>query len=126
MFTKTLYLRIILLSFTLLLLSAIAYPYVLREGDKTYIVDQTGERWDVTQAKSIGFKPERFQYGIGRNAFMPLDDSYLSDDADISDRNTRIIGVEDGSQAQAYSVRKLMRHEIANSKIGSKPIAVGY
>ncbi len=126
MFTKTLYLRIILLFFTLLLLSAIAYPYVLREGDKTYIVDQTGERWDVTQAKSIGFKPERFQYGIGRNAFMPLDDSYLSDDADISDRNTRIIGVEDGSQAQAYSVRKLMRHEIANSKIGSKPIAVGY
>jgi hypothetical protein len=126
MFTKALYLRIILLSFTLLLLSAIAYPYVLRESDKTYIVDQTGERWDVTQAKSIGFKPERFQYGIGRNAFMPLDDSYLSDDADISDRNTRIIGVEDGSQAQAYSVRKLMRHEIANSKIGSKPIAVGY
>ena len=126
MFTKALYLRIILLSFTLLLLSAIAYPYVLRESDKTYIVDQTGERWDVTQAMSIGFKPERFQYGIVRNAFMPLDDSYLSDDADISDRNTRIIGVEDGSQAQAYSVRKLMRHEIANSKIGSKPIAVGY
>jgi hypothetical protein len=75
---------------------------------------------------SIGFKPERFQFGIGRNAFTPLDDSYLSDDADISDRNTRIIGVEDGSQAQAYSVPKLRHHEIANSKIGSKPIAVGY
>ncbi len=126
MFRKTLYLRIILLFFALFMVSTIAYPFVSRESDKTYIVDQIGERWDVTQAISLGFKPERFQYGIGRNAFIPLDDSYLREDADISDRNTRIIGVEDGSQAQAYSVPKLRRHEIANSKIGSKPIAVGY
>ncbi|MBW2194925.1 MAG: hypothetical protein JRF37_04945, partial [Deltaproteobacteria bacterium] len=60
--------------------SGTAFSSVLREADKIYIVDQTGERWDVTQAKSIGFDPHRFQYGIGREAFTPLDESYLSDD----------------------------------------------
>ena len=59
--------------------SVSAAALVIHEGEKTYIEDQTGERWDVTQAKSIGFKPEGFQYGIGKTAFTPLDDSYLSD-----------------------------------------------
>ena len=54
-----------------------AHSFVLREKGETYIVDRTGERWNVTQAKSLGFRPERFQYGIGRNAFIPLDDSLL-------------------------------------------------
>jgi len=49
--------------------SGTAFSYVLQGADKIYIVDQTGERWDVTQAKSIGFDPQRFQYGIGREAF---------------------------------------------------------
>ena len=103
-----------------------ALSFVTQEGDKTYIVDQTGERWDVTQAKSIGFRPERFQYGIGRNAFTPLDDSYLSDDTNSVSRNLRVIGVADGPHAQAYSVSKLWRHETANTLIGGKPITVGY
>jgi hypothetical protein len=103
-----------------------ALSFVTQEGDKTYIVDQTGERWDVTQAKLIGFRPERFQYGIGRNAFTPLDDSYLSDDPNSVSRSLRVIGVDDGSHAQAYSVSKLSRHETANTMIGGKPITVGY
>jgi hypothetical protein len=103
-----------------------ALSFVLKKGDKTYIVDQRGERWDVTQAKSIGFRPERFQYGIGRNAFTPLDDSYLSDDTSHVPKDLRIIGVTEGAFEQAYSIRKLSRHEIANTKIGSQKIAVGY
>jgi hypothetical protein len=31
-----------------------AAPRVIREGGKTYIVDNTRERWEVTQAESIG------------------------------------------------------------------------
>ena len=27
---------------------------VIREGDRTYLIDRTGERWDITQAVSIG------------------------------------------------------------------------
>ncbi|MBW2266586.1 MAG: DUF3179 domain-containing protein [Deltaproteobacteria bacterium] len=106
--------------------SGTAFSSVLREADKIYIVDQTGERWDVTQAKSIGFDPHRFQYGIGREAFTPLDESYLSDDTFFVSRSLRVIGVTGGTEAHAYSVPKLRRHEIANTTIDSKPIAVGY
>lgn len=35
---------------------------VKREKDKTFIIDQRGEKWDVTQAASIGFDPHRFQF----------------------------------------------------------------
>ena len=31
---------------------------VLKEAEKIYIVDKTGERWDVTQAVSLGFNPD--------------------------------------------------------------------
>ena len=43
----------------------------------TYIQDTTGEKWDVSQAESMGFKPGGFQYGIGRYAFTTLDVSNL-------------------------------------------------
>ena len=100
--------------------------YVLRKDEKIYIEDQTGERWDVTQANSLGFKPEWFQYGIGKNAFTPLDDSHLKNDNSSGLRNVRVIGIAEGSEAQAYSVPKLRNHEIANTRIGEKQIAVGY
>lgn len=101
-------------------------PPVVREGGKIYIVDKTGYRWDVTQAESIGFKPEKFQYGIGKDAILPLDASGLGDDKKDVPDDLRVIGVEEGASAQAYSVQKLRSHEVANSAIGSKPIAVGY
>ena len=59
--------------------SGFTFSKAIQENGKSYIVDLHGERWDVTQAKSIGFDPERFRHGIGRNAFTPLDDSHLKD-----------------------------------------------
>jgi hypothetical protein len=98
----------------------------VKEGGKTYIVDRSGERWNITQAISIGFKPERFQFGLGRNAFFSLSDMYLSEGSeDVSD-HLRVLAVEDRNDARAYSIPKLSGHEIANSSIGGKPIAVGY
>jgi len=99
---------------------------VFQEGSKTYIEDQIGERWDVTQAMSIGFKPEGFQYGIGKNAFTPLDDSQQSSDTASFSGNPRIIGIADGHEARAYSIPKLRYHEIANTRLGTKPIVAGY
>lgn len=100
--------------------------HVVTEGDKTFIVDKTGYRWDVTQARSIGFNPDKFQYGIGKDAIQPLDDSGLiKADKDVPG-SIRIIGVEEGTSAQAYSVQKLQSHEVVNSTLGSQPIAVGY
>jgi hypothetical protein len=103
-----------------------AFSQVVREGAATYIVDRTGDKWDITQAVTLGFKPERFQYGMGKNAFTPLDDSYLSDSTDSISENLRVIGIEDGTTSKAYSVPRLSHHEISNSTLGDKPVAVGY
>ena len=126
MLKKTFSFFILFLCLAYFITSGTAFSSVLREADKIYIVDRTGERWDVTQAKSIGFDPHRFQYGIGREAFTPLDESYLSDDTFFVSSGLRVIGVTAGTEAHAYSVPKLRRHEIANTTIDSKPIAVGY
>lgn len=99
---------------------------VIREADKVFIVDRTGERWDVTQAASIGFAPEGFQFGIGRHAIRPLDDTGLADDELGVHPAARVIGVENGDDAHAYVVRKLTRHEIANTQLGEDPIAAAY
>jgi hypothetical protein len=103
-----------------------AFSRIIQDGDTTYIVDLHGERWDVTQAQSIGFVPERFQHGIGRDAFKPLDDSSFSDNTPNVSHSLRVIGISDDDEANAYSVRKLWRHEVANSRIGDKPIAAAY
>lgn len=113
---------------TILLGGFISFTHglVKESGDRVAIVDRWGEHWDVTQAKSIGFKPEGFQYGIGRNAIKPLNDDHLTDKQEGMTERLRVIGVKEGDHAQAYSVPRLVHHEIANTTIGSKPIAVGY
>ncbi len=98
----------------------------VQQDGKVYITDQTGEKWDITQAVGLGFEARRFQYGIGRWAFTTLDDSDLSEDTTGASGRTRIIGVKGNAENQAYSVRKLSRHELANTNIDGKPIAVGY
>ena len=103
-----------------------AFSHVMKEGGKTYIVDRTRNRWDVTQAESLGFEPDRFQYGLGKNAFTPLDDRHLADQGEDVPGDLRVIGVAEGNDARAYSVPKLRYHEISNSTLGEKPIAVGY
>jgi hypothetical protein len=114
------------LGVALIFVSISSAAYVLKRGGKTYIEDQRGEQWDVTQAKTLGFRPGSFQYGIGKNAFTPLGDSDLGHGSSSNFQNPRVIGVADGTQAQAYSVPKLRHHEIANTQINDKKIMVGY
>jgi hypothetical protein len=48
---------------------------VVTEGDRVYIADRTGDRWDVTQAQELGFNPQKFRYGISGqyfNQFLPM------------------------------------------------------
>ena len=123
--TKLLTISLFLLVFYILGTFSSA-AFVFKEGGKTYIEDQTGDRWDVTQAMSIGFKPEGFQYGIGKNAFTPIDDTHMSNDTSSFSGNPRIIGVAEGPEARAYSISKLRYHEIANTRLGEKPIVAGY
>jgi hypothetical protein len=126
MFRKIIVVMTILLGAIVTVALSQSFSKVIEEKGKTYIVDRHGERWDVTQALSIGFVPQRFQHGIGRNAFTPLDDSQFSQDNAQVRRNTRVIGIAQGSRANAYAVSKLLRHEVANSFIGEKPIAAAY
>ena len=107
-------------------LHGFTFSRAVEENGKSYIVDRHGERWDVTQAKSLGFDPARFRHGIGRNAFTPLDDSDLKESGPDISNKTRVIGIADGKEARAYSVPRLYRHEIANSRIGDQPIAAAY
>ncbi|MEJ2638939.1 MAG: DUF3179 domain-containing (seleno)protein [Desulfosarcinaceae bacterium] len=113
----------------MLILAQNAWAAEIVEADgKTSIVDQTGERWEISQAMTLGFRPEGFQFGIGRNAIRPLRGEELkSDGADLPE-STRIIGIADeaGDIAHAYSVRRLTRHEIANTQLGATPIAAAY
>jgi hypothetical protein len=99
---------------------------VLRDAERIYIVDRTGERWDVTQAVSLGFDPDGFEFGLGKEAFIPLDDSLLTEDTSDVSNSMRVIGLTDGSSAQAYTIGRLWGHEVSNSNIGSDPVAVSY
>ncbi len=102
-------------------------PASTRDNDgKIFITDRTGEKWDVSQAANIGFDPRRFKHGIGRRAFETLDDSHLSDDTAGAPGRMRVIGIAGIAENQAYSVRKMSWHEVANTNIDGKPIAVGY
>ncbi len=112
---------------TLLVLNVIGVQgAVIREAGKVYIVDQTGERWDVSQAQELGFDAAGFQYGIGKNAFRTMDDQALGKATSGISKNLRVIGVTGANEAHAYSVSKLRYHEIANTHIDAEPIAVGY
>lgn len=99
---------------------------VIHKENRVFIKDRTGELWDVTQAKSIGFKPEKFEYGIGRHAFTPLDQQDLSSNQHSVSINDRVIGISLGDEAHAYKVAKLRRHEIANTTIGNQAIVASY
>ena len=99
---------------------------VLKEGGQTYLVDRTGERWDITQAVSIGFDPDHFEFGIGRHAFNPLDDNHWQSSSTQNGSRMRVIGVAGNGDAHAYSVNKLRYHETANTFLGSEAIVAGY
>ena len=104
----------------------IACANVSKKEGQTYIRDRTGERWEISQAVELGFAPDRFQYGIGRHAFKPLDSTDLSDNTSSVSLSERVIGVANKEAAHAYSIRKLRHHEIANTYLGDVPIVVGY
>lgn len=115
--------------FTLLVAGAAAQTAaarVLEEGNNIYLIDRTGERWDITQARSIGFDPNGFEFGIGRNAFRPLTDSDWQPDPNGRRPKMPVIGISAGDDSHAYSIEKLRYHETANTMLGASAILVAY
>ncbi len=117
----------LLAAVSILLISTIGIgAWVVREDDRIYIKDRQGEEWDVTEAVKLGFVARKFQYGIGKYAFTPLDDEDFAKNQTELSSHSRIIAIADEGDAHAYAVNRLIHHEIANTNIGGKPIAVGY
>jgi len=124
--TRWLFPFVLFILVTAVLVSHSSGTAAIKEGGKVYIVDQTGERWDITQAVSIGFDPRYFEFGIGRNAFNPLDESNWKTTPEDKYSQMRVIGVTGNGDAHAYSVAKLWSHETANTFLGAQPIVAGY
>ncbi len=115
----------LLLSVMFLFISG-CFAEVIKKDGKVFIRDRRGENWDITQAVSIGFDPDGFEFGLGRNAFTPLDDNNLQDSYKSTFGKLRVLGVPGEKETRAYSVNKLSRHEVANSYIDDQPIAAAY
>lgn len=94
--------------------------------DKVTIRDRQGETWNITQAASLGFQPEHFNYGLGRGAIPPLGGSRVVEKPSDVSKGLEVIGVSRSGRALAVSVSTLTRHEVANVELGGKPIAVAY
>ncbi len=120
------FIAVLFTGLTLHLVSQPTGTAAVKEGLKTYIVDQTGERWDITQAVSIGFDPDYFEFGIGRNAFNPLDETNWKSTSNEKYSQIRVIGIAGEGEAHAYSVAKLRYHETANTFLASKAITASY
>ena len=110
----------------LFLACTVSLAGVIHQDGKTFIRDRKGEKWDITQAVSIGFDPKGFEFGLGRNAFSPLNDNHLRDATGSIPRELRILGVTGENETKAFAIKKLRGHEIANSRIDDEPIAVAY
>jgi hypothetical protein len=99
---------------------------VADDGTPPHIIDRTGEKWPLNQAVKLGFEPGGFEFGLGRHAFTPLDDSRVKENPKGVPDDLRVIGVVMHGMARAYSVKSLSRHEVANSEIGGTAFAVAY
>jgi len=117
----------ILLLFGILFLTCtVSFSEVIRKNGKIFIKHMKGEKWEITQAVSFGFRPYNFKHGIGRNAFSPFYDCHLSTAAIRTSQGLRILGVQGENESKAFSIIKLKGHEIANSYIGDTPITAAY
>jgi hypothetical protein len=115
-----------LASALLLAAAACSGPAARSGGDRVTIQDRTGETWDVTQARSLGYKPEKFNYGLGRGAIQPLRQAHVQEPSGDVRPDLPVIGMARGGEALAVSIPELTRHEVANVVVGGRPVAATY
>ena len=99
---------------------------VEREGGRVWIVDRMGDKWEVTEAEKQGFVPENFQYGIGKDAIVPLGEGAFAGKRERMSGVKRVIGFAAGDVSKAVSVERLVSHEVLNTEIGGTPVAAAY
>ena len=97
--------------------------------DRVYIVDQSGKRWDITQAVvRYGFERSGFKFGLGPFTLTPLmsppaaapgDSAYPADTDAFS-----VIGVSRHGAHRAYKLDDLLDVEVVDDTLGGVPLAV--
>ncbi|RME00405.1 MAG: DUF3179 domain-containing protein [Calditrichaeota bacterium] len=100
-------------------------------GQKIYIVDQTGKRWDVTHAvEKYGFKAEAFQYGLGPDAIPPLLHPEMLSPGEPGYPGAHdsflVLGARIEEEARAYPIDVMSRHEIVDEVFDATYVAVAY
>lgn len=111
--------------------SGIGDANVHQEGDRIFIVDRTGKRWDVTHAvREYGFVAREFQFGLGPTAIPPiLNPTHLSpgDPGYPADQATFLtMGTEINGDARGYPLSVMSRHEVVDERFGDAHVAVAY
>ncbi|RMD93530.1 MAG: DUF3179 domain-containing protein [Calditrichaeota bacterium] len=106
-------------------------PDITEEGEKIFIVDRTGKKWDVTHAvQTYGFEADKFQFGLGPFAIKPILDPKMKGPGDPGypdDRETfLVLGTSLAGDARAYPISVMSWHEVADEVFGEKHVAVAY
>ncbi len=104
---------------------------VKEEGDRIFIVDQTGMEWDITHAvRAYGMRPELFQFGLGPYAIRPIINPRMLSPGEggypTGDQTHIVIGTTIGGESRAYSIDDLNAHEIVDEVFGDVHVAVGW
>lgn len=90
---------------------------------------EQAEWFDVTDAPLDEYG---YQYGIGKDTIPAIDEPQFvsADDPRLAEfhvnETTPVIGYAHGTQAKAYPIAILDRHELVNDIVGGKPVTVGW
>ena len=103
----------------------------IHEGQKIYIQDRTGKRWDVTHAqKKYGLLAQNFQFGLGPFAIRPINNPEMCKPGDPGypsfNNEEQVIGVQIGTDIHAYPLSLLRSFEVVNTIIGDEHVSPAY
>jgi hypothetical protein len=104
---------------------------VVTEDNRIFIVDQTGKKWDVTEAvRTYRFVASQFEFGLGPNAIRPIIDPEMLSPGDggygPADKTDYVIGTTLEGESRAYPINVLNLHEVVDDAFGDVHVAVGW
>ena len=106
-------------------------PDVVVSGDTIFLVDDAGEKWDITLAENkYGMNRQRWQYGLGRNAICPMIEPEMLSPGHRAypspDDNRICIATTINGESRAYAIDDLNSHEVVDEYYGETAVAVGW
>lgn len=106
-------------------------PDIEKKDGKTFLIDNTDKRWDITHAiEKYKMEAKRFQFGLGPFAIRPIQaPTFLNPGSSgYPDQNADflVLGFSLDKDTRAYPIEVMTRHEIADDKFGDTHVAVAY